>query len=98
VIRLRTKSMALTDLALGLADDWLSNQGFRVASPRLADRRGSHITLEHPDARTLCSRLAEVGVITDFRTPDRIRLGMAALTTSFTDVVRAMQALRSLTQ
>lgn len=94
--RLRAKGMALSDLALQLADQWLAPSGFRVASPRVADRRGSHLTLEHRDARSLCTRLAEGGVITDFRTPDRIRLGLAALTTSYIDVVRALEALRAL--
>lgn len=94
--RLRAKGMALTELALELADEWLVDRGFRVASPRSAPQRGSHLTLEHGDARVLCSQLADLGVITDFRTPDRIRLGMAALTTSFTDVVRGLEALRSI--
>ena len=94
--RLRAKGMALTDLALDLADDWLDPLGFRLASPRPADRRGSHLTLEHSEARRLCTELAGIGVIADFRTPDRIRLGMAALTTSFADVVRAIEALRAL--
>ena len=93
--RLRAKGAALTELALEISDNWLVAEGFRVASPRDPMRRGSHLTLEHAQARELCDRLADEGVIVDFRTPDRIRLGMAALTTSFDDVVRAGEVLRA---
>ena len=34
-------------------------------------------------------------MITDFRAPQRIRLGMAALTTSFADVAEALIQLRA---
>jgi kynureninase len=98
VDRLRAKGSDLTNYALQLADAWLVPLGFRVASPRSSERRGSHLTLEHRDARRLCARLVELGVITDFRTPDRIRLGMAALTTSFSDVCRALHALSTAAQ
>jgi len=93
---LHSKGAALTDFGMRLADQWLAPLGFRVASPRRSDRRGSHLTLEHPRARELCVLLAQVGVLTDFRTPDRIRLGMAALTTTFTDVARAVLRLAEL--
>jgi kynureninase len=42
------------------------------------------------------ARLAEQGVITDYRTPDRFRFGLPALTTRFTDVWDAAQAARDL--
>jgi len=90
------KGVALTDFGIELADRWLAPVGFRVASPRRSDRRGSHLTLEHRSARHLCALLTRAGVLTDFRTPDRIRLGMAALTTTFTDVARATLRLAEL--
>jgi len=42
------------------------------------------------------TRLAEAGVITDYRTPDRFRFGLPALTTRFTDVWDATEAARDL--
>jgi kynureninase len=42
------------------------------------------------------ARLAEDGVITDYRTPDRFRLGLSPLTTRFTDVWDATDAARAL--
>ena len=57
----------------------------RWARRATARRRGSHVALVHPDARTL--RAADRrGVVADFRTPDVIRLGLSPLTTRFTDV------------
>lgn len=92
----RAKGQALTALAAELADRHLAPRGFRIASPRDADQRGSHLTLAHPEARQLVRRLADGGVITDFRTPDRLRLGASALSTSFTDIVEAVLRLRGL--
>ena len=38
------------------------------------------------------------GVVPDFRTPDRLRLGMAPLTTSFEDVWRGFDAIRDIVE
>ena len=95
--RLRAKGIALTDLAVRLADAWLGPLGFRVASPRDSARRGSHVTLHHPDARRMTRALIEqAAVVPDFRTPDRIRLGPAPIATRFVDVYDAMARLRDL--
>jgi kynureninase len=91
---LRDKGMRLTGYLIALADAWLAPLGFAVASPRDATRRGSHVTLHHPRAAQINQRLNETGVITDFRAPDRLRLGLAPITTSFTDVWEAADAIR----
>src|SRR5262249_23572666 len=56
------------------ADAWLAPLGFRLASPRDAERRGSHVTLHHPHAWQVCQALIDHQVIPDYRTPDRLRL------------------------
>ena len=95
VDRIRDKSQALTALAERLFDCWLSPaMGF--ATPRDADRRGSHVTLTHPRARELCDELTERGVVPDFRRPDGIRIGLAPLTTRFVDVYDGLAVLRDL--
>jgi kynureninase len=94
--RLRAKGMALTGYAIELFDAWLAGSGFSLGSPRDAVRRGSHVFVTHPRARTLCAGLVERGVIPDFRQPDGIRMGLAPLTTSFADVRRGIQALAEL--
>ncbi len=92
--RLRAKGMALTSYAVELADAWLTPLGFSLASPRAAEQRGGHITLHHPDAWRVCQALIARNVVPDYRTPDRLRLGLAALTTSFADVWEALGRLR----
>lgn len=83
---IRAKSMALTALAVQLYDEWLAPAGFGLATSRDPARRGSHITVTHPDAESLVGRLVEAGVVPDFRRPDGIRLGFSPLTTRFVDV------------
>jgi kynureninase len=95
--RLRAKGMALTGLALELTDAWLAPLGFEPASPRDAARRGSHLTLRHPQAWAICRALIETaGVIGDFRAPDRLRLGPAPLYTRYVDVWDAFDRIREL--
>lgn len=98
VDRLRGKGQALTSYLVELADEWLAPLGFRLASPRDAELRGSHVSLHHPQAWQICQALIERKVLPDFRTPDRLRLGLAALTTSFTDVWDAADRLRRLVE
>jgi kynureninase len=93
---MRAKSMRLTAYLIELADAWLVPLGCTVATPREASRRGGHVSFCHPEAERIVAQLAERGVITDYRTPDRFRLGLPALTTRFTDVWDAVQAARSL--
>jgi len=93
---IRRKSVALTEYAISLIDDWLVPLGCSVGSPRDAAVRGSHVALVHPDARALCPRLADAGVLTDFRTPDVIRLGLSPLTTKFVDVYDGLARVRDL--
>lgn len=96
VVALRAKGAALGDLAIALADAWLAPLGFRVASPRDASLRGAHVVLEHPEAWQACQAWIEASVIPDFRTPDRVRIGLAALTTSFEDVWVGLDRLRTI--
>ncbi len=94
--RIRAKGMALTAYAIALHDAWLAPLGCRLGSPRDAARRGSHVSIRHPEAARLCERLLAGGVVPDFRGPDSIRFGMSPLTTSFGDVYRGLERLRGL--
>jgi kynureninase len=91
---IRAKGIALTELAIALADTMLAPAGVSVASPRDPARRGSHVALAHPSARELCTTLINAGVIVDFRRPDVIRFGLSPLTTRFVDVWDGVEALR----
>jgi kynureninase len=94
--RLRAKGVALTGYLISLADEWLARYGFAVASPRDSARRGSHVCLRHPEAWRICQALIQAGVIGDYRTPDRLRLGPAPVITAFADVWDALDTLRRL--
>ncbi|PWW25226.1 kynureninase [Geodermatophilus normandii] len=94
--RLAAKGRALTGLLVALADEELAPHGVALASPRDAARRGSHVTLAHPSAWQLTQALVDRGVVPDFRTPDRVRLGPAPLYTRFVDVWDAVDRFRAL--
>jgi kynureninase len=90
------KGRELTDFMIDLYDEWLAPLGFGLASPRDGRRRGAHLTLHHPRAWQICQALKAEKVIPDFRTPDRLRLGVAPLYTSFADVCAGLTRLRKL--
>jgi kynureninase len=93
---IRAKGIALTEFAIAQADAALTEFGVSIASPRDSARRGAHVALAHPEARTLCERLVQRGVIVDFRAPDVIRFGLSPLTTRFVDVFDGIEATRAL--
>src|SRR5262250_3961544 len=92
--RLREKGMRLTGYLIALADAWLAPLGCAVATPRDPARRGSHVCLRHPEAWRIGQALIHEGVIGDYRTPDRLRLGPTPITTRYTDIWDAMDATR----
>src|SRR6185312_4860084 len=49
---IRAKAIELTEFAIELADTLLEPLGVTVASPRDAARRGAHVSLRHPDAKS----------------------------------------------
>ena len=95
ITAIREKSTALTDLAIELYDAWLADAGVSLQSPRDPQQRGSHVTVSHPDAVRIIADMTAAGVIPDFRRPDGIRLGMAALTTRYVDVYDGLDVLRA---
>ncbi|HEY2980367.1 MAG TPA: kynureninase [Anaerolineales bacterium] len=95
ILRLREKSIELTQYALSLSDALLAPLGFSLGSPRDPNLRGSHLSLRHADGyRINRALIEEMNVIPDFRAPDNIRLGFAPLYTSFSDVWEAFDRLR----
>ena len=89
---IREKSVALTEFAIGLADELLPDA--RLASPRDADQRGSHITLDQDGFDGVVPKLWAQGIIPDFRGPNGIRIGLSPLSTSFAEVELGMFAIR----
>lgn len=91
--RIRAKSIALTRFVIEAVDEHLARHGVRVVSPREDTRRGAHVTIAHPQSRAICAQLWSQDIIPDFREPDGIRLGLAPLSTSFTEVATALEAI-----
>jgi len=87
----RAKSIALTEYAITLVDELLPDA--TLSSPRDAQSRGAHITIDHPAFATLVPALWKDGVIPDFRRPTGIRLGLSPLSTSFAEVRSGVEAI-----
>ncbi len=89
----RTKSLALTELAIDFADSFLGEYGVEVVTPRQPNRRGSQVSLRMPAAYQVCQALIERGVVGDFRAPDMLRLGFTPLYLRHVEVFDALTVL-----
>ena len=99
VAALRHKSVALTELVVALFDERLAPLGFELGSPRDPQRRGSHVSVRHPDGWRICRALIErADVVPDFRAPDSIRLGLPPLYTRFVDAWDVVDRLARLVE
>jgi kynureninase len=67
-----------------------------LITPSDPKQRGAQLSLRvRPDARGLVQRLAQTGMVVDFRAPDIVRAAPVPLYNSFTDVWRFARALRA---
>jgi kynureninase len=89
----RKKSEQLTARAIELADTLLAAYDVSVASPRDPDRRGGHVTLNHPRMRQVVAELWQREVIPDYRDPGGLRIGLSPLSTSYDELERGMHAV-----
>lgn len=87
------KSRRLSVLLIGLVDERLADAGFVLASPREPERRGSQVSLRHPEAYAVSKAMRDAGVVADFRSPDILRFGIAPLYLRHVDVWDAVAAL-----
>ena len=101
--KIREKSFQQTEYLIALMEKFLVPVGFALASPREGARRGSHVSLSHPEAYRICKALIdkETGnkvVIPDFREPDNIRLGIAPLYNTFEEIFDAVMELKEIAE
>lgn len=90
---LRAKSVALCGTFIDLVEQRCGKFGVSLAGPREMARRGSHVSLHHPEGYAVMQALIASGVVGDFRAPDMMRFGFTPLYTRFTDVWDAVEAL-----
>lgn len=95
---LREKSIQQSNFLIKLAEKYLFANEFKLGSPSDFRKRGSHVSLKHPEAYRICKALIDPDtgdgqIIPDFREPDNIRLGLTPLYTTFEDVFKAIQQM-----
>lgn len=93
--QLRAKGMALGDLFIRLVDQELAGHGFGLASPRDGNKRGSQVSLTHPEGYAIMQAVIERGAVGDFRAPDILRFGFAGLYVTYADIWDAIAILRA---
>ncbi|RPA66342.1 kynureninase [Gordonia oryzae] len=92
----QTKSQDLGDFFLEcLADLLNTTPELGVVSPRRATRRGSQVTLSHPEASPVMAALIARGVIGDVRPPGLLRFGWNSLYIRYQDLLHAVEALET---
>ncbi len=91
------KAAVGTELILALYDAWLEPLGFTLLTPRDHTQRGGHITVGHPEAKRIAAAMrAFANTIPDYRVPDSIRLAIAPLPTSYTEIWDGISRMRDL--
>lgn len=92
--QVRAKSLAQTDYLIALWAQKLHPLGFELRTPPEHPRRGSHITFGHPEGWRITQALqAEMKVLLDFRHPDNLRLAVAPLYTTYSELYEAIERL-----
>ena len=90
----RAKSVAMTDVFARLVQQRCAGYGLEIVSPADAAKRGSQVSVAHPNAYPIMQALIAHNVIGDFRAPDVLRFGMTPLYLGFTELWDAVEVLR----
>lgn len=98
---IRKKSIDQTEYLIELSAQLLYPHDFTLGSPLDTKKRGSHISLKHPEGYRICKAMidpgaGELSVIPDFREPDNIRLGISPLYTTFEELYKAVKVMEEI--
>lgn len=95
----RAKSVQQTEFLIQLWEEMLQPLGFTLNSPRESGKRGSHVSLGHPEGwRINQCMIKEMKIIPDFRAPDNIRMGIAPLYTTYEDIFTAVERMQRIVE
>ncbi|QIA09450.1 kynureninase [Draconibacterium halophilum] len=95
------KSVTLSEYFIFLIQEIAQKNGFTIGSPLDSNKRGSHISVKHPEAYRICQALinpqkSKLKIIPDFREPDNIRFGFTPLYTNFIEVWTTVERLNTI--
>ena len=101
ILNIRKKSIKQSEMIVMAIKDQLSYFGFKLQSPEKISRRGSHISISHPNAWQICQALQKGNktapkIIPDFRPPNFIRLGINPLYISYEDLWWVINQLQNI--
>ncbi|GGJ53089.1 kynureninase [Deinococcus roseus] len=91
---IRARSLELTEHFMALLDQHTPE--LKVVTPRKAEHRGGHVSVQHPDARLLSLALRSRGIVPDFRTPDLLRMAPVAFYNTEEELEKTVLVLREL--
>jgi kynureninase len=91
VASVRARSLSLTRFLRDALEDLVP--GVDVTSPADDAQRGSQVAVRHEAAYGIVRALHARGVVADFRTPDVVRLGVAAPYLTHADMLHAVRQL-----
>lgn len=91
--RIREKSVRMGDHFIALVEQRLGGHGFEIASPRMASKRGSQVSLSHREGFAIMQALIARNIIGDFRAPDILRFGFTPLYLRYVDLWDCVAAL-----
>ncbi len=98
---IRQKSVFQTQFLWDLIEAELLPLGFQFASPKESEKRGSHISIQHPEAYRINRAMIEPQfntkvIIPDFRPPNNIRLGIAPLYLRYIELYDAVIRIKEI--
>ncbi len=97
IVAARAKSLSLTDLFIEAMQP-LEQYGFVCVTPQEHAKRGSQVSYTHEHGFEIMQALIAAGVIGDFRAPNIVRFGFAALYNSHADILEAVRRLEDIMQ
>jgi len=100
---LREKSLDQSRFLIEMIKKELMPLGFRFGSPLDNEKRGSHVSIQHPEGYRINRAMIEpendaIPIIPDFRPPENIRLGIAPLYNSYMDLYYTVERIKEIVE